>query len=75
MSFLAQFWVFFKNKIKTVICLMRYLALHDWLKFQTNLTTFQGVMSKEPPGSSLQWYFLLVRKHLKYENSGITHHM
>ena len=31
----------FKNKIKTVIRLMHYVALHHWSKFQMHLTTFQ----------------------------------
>ena len=50
--------------------MMNYFALHRWSKFKINLTTFQGVISKKPPRSSLNWYFLLVRKHLKFENSG-----
>ena len=48
---------------------MHYFGLHQWSKFKTNLTTFQGVTSKKPHKSSLKWYFLLVRKHLKFENS------
>ena len=57
--FLAQFEVFFKNKIKTITYLMHYVALHHWSKFQTNLTTFQWVTSKKPPRSSLKLYLLL----------------
>ena len=45
--FMAQFQVFFKNKIKTITYLMHYVALHHWSKFQTNLTTFQWVTSKK----------------------------
>ena len=67
-GFLAQFQVFLKNKIKTATCLMHYIALHHWSKFQTNLTTFHCVTSK----SSLKLYFLLVWKHLKFQNSRTT---
>ena len=38
---------------------MHYITLHHWTKFQTNLTTFQCVMSKKPPRSSLKLYLLL----------------
>ena len=58
-NFLAQFQVFFKNKIKTITCLMHYVTLHHWSKFETNLTTFQWVTFKKPPGSSLKLYLLL----------------
>ena len=47
MSQKINFQVFFKNKIKTIACLMHYVALHLWSKFQTNLTTFQWVRSKK----------------------------
>ena len=53
-NFLAQFQVFFKNEMETVICLMHYNTLYHWSKFQTNLTTFQWVTSKKPPRSSLK---------------------
>ena len=59
-SFLAQFQVLFKNKIKTVPSLMHYDALHHWSKFQTNLTILQWATSKKPTRSSLKLYFLLV---------------
>ena len=29
-------------------------------------------MAKKPPRSSLKWYFLLLRNHLKFENLGTT---
>ena len=58
-GFLAQFQVFFKNKIKTITCLMHYVALHHWSKFQRNLTTCQWVTSKKSPRSSLKLYLLL----------------
>ena len=58
--FLAQFQVFFKNKMKTIMSLMHFNALHHWSKFQTNLTTFQWVTSKKPPKSNLKLHFLLV---------------
>ena len=58
-GFLVQFQVFFKNKIKTITYLMHYVTLHHWLKFQTNLTTFQWVTSKKLPRSSLKLYLLL----------------
>ena len=51
---------------------MHYFALHNWSKFETIFTTFWEVTSKKPLGSSLKWYFLLVRKLCKDENSGIT---
>ena len=51
---------------------MHYVALHHWSKCKTNLTTFQWVMSKKLPRSSLKLYFLLVRKHLKFQNSRAT---
>ena len=71
-KFLAWFQVFFKNKMKTVICLMHYNALHHWSKFQTNFSTFQWVTFKKPPRSSLKLNFLLVWKHLKFQNSRTT---
>ena len=51
---------------------MHYFALYRWSKLKTNLTTFQGVTYKKPPRSNLKWYFLLVGKHSKFENSGTT---
>ena len=51
---------------------MHYVALHQWSKFKTNFTTFQWVTSKKPPRSSLKLYFLLVLKHLKFQNSRTT---
>ena len=54
---------------------MHCFAFHYFSNFQTILTTFQGVTSKKPPGSSLKWYFQLLRKLLKYENLGITNQM
>ena len=57
--FLARFQVFFKNKTKTMTCLMLYVTLHHWLEFQTNLTTFQWVISQKPVWSSLKLYLLL----------------
>ena len=57
--FLAQFQVFFKKKIKPITCLMHYVTLHHWSKFQTNLITFQWVTTKKPPRSSLKLYLLL----------------
>ena len=58
-GFLTQFQVFCKNKIKTITCLMHYVTLHHWSKFETNLTTFQWVTFKKPPRSSLKLYLLL----------------
>ena len=66
--FLAEFQVFFKNKIKTVTCLMHYVALHHWSKFQINLTKFWWVTSKKPTRSSLKLCFWLVWKHIKFQN-------
>ena len=43
---------------------MHYSALHYWLKFQTNLTTFKWVTSKRPPKSSLKLYFLMISNYL-----------
>ena len=71
-SFFAQFQVFFKNKIKSITCLMHYVALHHWSKLQTNLITIQWVTSKKPPRSSLKLYLLLLWKHLKFQNSRTT---
>ena len=67
-SFFGSVSGFFKNKIKTVTFLMHYVALHHWSKFQMNLTTFRWVTSKKPTRSSLKLYFLLVWKHLKFQN-------
>ena len=47
---------------------MRQLALHHWLKFCTNPTSFGGVILEKPPRSSQKLYFLLLRKHLKVYN-------
>ena len=58
-GFLARFQVFFNNKTKTMTSLMLYVTLHHWLKFQTNLTTFQWVMPQKPVRSSLKLYLLL----------------
>ena len=57
--------------METIICLMHYNALHHWSKFETKLT-FQCVKTKKPPRSSLKLYFLLVRKHLKFQNLKTT---
>ena len=51
---------------------MRYIALHYCSKFQKNLTAFGGVMARKPSRSSLQWQFLLLRKHLKIHNLATT---
>ena len=72
LGFSAQFRPFLNSKIKTLTYLMHYLALHHWWKFQTNLSTSEGVRSKNTTKSSLKSYFLLLQKHLKFGNSGTT---
>ena len=45
----------FRTVSKTIIYVMRYIALHYCSIFQKNLTAFRGVMARKPPRSSLQW--------------------
>ena len=66
--FLAEFLGIFDIFQKTVIYMMRYLAMHNWSKFCTNPTSFGGVIVEKPPRSSQKLYFLLLRKHLKVYN-------
>ena len=66
--FLAEFLGIFDIFQKTVIYMMRYLAMHHWSKFGTNPTSFGGVIVEKPPRSSQKLYFLLLRKHLKVYN-------
>ena len=42
-SFFAQLQPFHKTSVKTVAYLVHHLACQHWSKFQTKLTTFQGV--------------------------------
>ena len=44
-----QFRPFLNTSIKTVAYLTHHLACHYWSKFQTKLTTFGGVLAKNPP--------------------------
>ena len=68
-SFLAEFLGIFDIFQKTVIYMMRYLAMHHWRKSGTNSTSsFGGVILEKPPRSSQKLYFLLLRKHLKVYN-------
>ena len=53
-SFLPQFQPFLITSIKTVAYLMHHLSCHNWSKFQTQLTTFQGFLAKRPPKCSLK---------------------
>ena len=67
-SFLAEFLGNFDIFQKTVIYMMRYLAMHNWSKFCTNPTSFGGVIVEKPLRSSQKLDFLLLRKHLKVSN-------
>ena len=71
-SFLTHFWPILKITIKNFAYLMRYLPMHYWLNFETDLSTFPGVRHWKPPRSSLKWCFLLVQKHFQIENSQTT---
>ena len=51
-AFCAKFLGIFKTTSKTITYVIHYLALHYWLKFQKNLTTFGVVMAKKTPRSS-----------------------
>ena len=66
---LAEFPPFLNSSIKSIIDMIYYLVLHRWWQFETNLITFWVVMAKKPPKASLKSYFLLLWKHLKFENS------
>ena len=57
---------------KKVWCVIHYLALDYWCKFQKNLTAFGGVMVKQPARSSLKSNFLFLWKHLKVNNLTTT---
>ena len=72
---MAQFQVFLRNEIQTITCLMRYVPLNYWSKFQTNLAIFQWITSKKPPRSSLKLYLLLIVPkiaHFKFQNLRTT---
>ena len=46
------------------------------VKFSNHFDHILGsYVQKKPPKSSLKWYFQLLRKLLKYKNSGITSQM
>ena len=56
--FLAQFLPFFKTTRTNMPYLMHYLTLHHWSKFQTNLTSFEGVLHGKPPKIGPRWLLL-----------------
>ena len=74
-GFLTEFLTFFDSKIKIVTYIIHYLVLRYWSTFQVYLSLFWGVMAKKRPEISLKSYFLLLPKHLKFENSGTTNHI
>ena len=51
------------------------MVLRYWPRFQTYLTPFWRVMAKKHPKISLKSHFLLLPRHLKFENSGIINHI
>ena len=51
------------------------MVLHYWPRFQTYLIAFWGFIAKKRPKISLNSYFLLLPKHLKFENSETTNHI
>ena len=51
------------------------MVLIYWPTFPTYLIPFWGVMTKKRPKISLKSCFLLLPKHLKFENSGTTNHI
>ena len=48
------------------------MVFHYWSTFQPYLTPFWRVMATKRPKINLKSYFLLLPKHLKFENSGTT---
>ena len=51
------------------------MVLIYWPRFPTYLIPFWGVMAKKNPKISLKSGFLLLPKHLKFENSRTTNHI
>ena len=72
--FLSEFPPFLDSTIRIVTYIIQYLVLLYWSTFQAHLSPFWGVMAKKRPKISLKSYFLLLPKHLKFENSGTKNH-
>ena len=66
--FWAEFLGIFSISWRTVLYVMRFLAIHHWWNFCTNPTSFGGVILEKPLRSSQKSNFLLFRKPFKIYN-------
>ena len=51
----TDFLPFFKTTRKTIPYLLHYFTLHHWSKFQSNLTSFEGVLHWKQPKTGPRW--------------------
>ena len=71
-GFLTEFPPFLDITIKIVTYMIDSMVLIYWPRFPIYLIPFWGVIAKKHPKISLKSGFLLLPKHLKFENSGTT---